>query len=392
MTGCSLRVWASALCALAVSCVPSGACGASQPVVHDIGSLLELVARVHQPDRAFVTEAVIPGPPVSLLSDRTNSVIDESSRIRWIEHPLTGERVIVFADVTETYDGAGRLRVEFRHATTVGPQELSTSVEIWTPDSWFVSSQIGAPVAERHAIDTVTLADLHAQKQQGITPYMETRAFGGSYLDAVSYILFVLRNCPDAEFSVDAGDHAVIESKHYDLDAEIDTETGELLSFGIGHEWGVERVWYVGRMDAELFPARHPVERRARVVRGQKRSVPMAMPTSSDAGMLVYHSARAVADVASDQFHWQSVAKTLLDHSTGSVHGPDGEVDEEATARMKDLLERASQPLPPLTTKAADGRVVPRRVRWSNGSRAGVAVSVALLVLGGTLWARRRFQ
>ena len=108
--------------------------------------------------------------------------------------------------------------------------------------------------------------------------------------------------------------------------------------------------------------------------------------------MLVYHSARAVADVASDQFHWQSVAQTLLDHSTKNVLGPDGEVDEEATARMKDLLERASQPLPPLTTKTADGRVVPRRVRWSNGSRAGVAVSVALLVLDGTLWARRRFQ
>ena len=349
-----------------------------------------MLATAHGTEQAFRTVAVVPGPPTTVLSDEAKAIADTSSRLRRVIHPVTGETVFVFAEVSSVYDGNGQLRTEFRHLTTVGPPELSTSVVLWTHDSRVISSQLDAPIAERNAVEQVEIGELLSQKRDGVTPYMETRALEGSYLDAARFVLFVLRNSADAAVVSLGEETAIVESLNYDLDAEIDVMTGELRSFGLGYSWGVKRVWFVGRMDAGLLPARHPLERRGRVVRGQDRSARMEMPVSSDATMLVYQTAVPLESVSADKFRWQTVASKLLDHSTGSVHGPDGEIDEEASAGRRDLAERMGRAAPPLTVKGPQGRLVPRQGKWTGISRIGIATSLGMILLAAAIWFRQR--
>jgi hypothetical protein len=202
--------------------------------------------------------------------------------------------------------------------------------------------------------------------------------------------MFVLGADDDAALLSELDGVATLESAAYDLDATIDLSTGELLGFALGHRWGSQRVWFVGRMTQPLFPARHPLERRARTVRGQPRSAIDRMPESADTSMLLYESAAPIRKADAELFRWQPVASTLLDHSTGEVLGHDGRPDPEATAAARDLTKRLEKARAPLTTQDAEARRVPRKTAWSAASRVGVAVSAAMLALAAALFIRRR--
>jgi hypothetical protein len=305
-------------------------------------------------------------------------------------HPVTGESILAFAEVSTICDGAGRLRTELRHLTTVGPPENATSVAIWTRESWITAQSATSSLAERHAIEELSFDEMLRLKKDGMTPYIETRAMEGTYLDAALFVLTILRECGDADLLVEEAGIATIESQRYGLDAGIDVATGELVSFGIGHSWGESRVWYVGRMAEPLLPARHPIERRTRVTNGEPRHPTTRLPESPDAVTLVYQSAEPISKIDEDAFRWQSFAGTILDHSDGKVHGPDGGVDPKATDEVHRVTEAIKQAPPPIVTQDAEGRSVPNKVGWLTASRLGLSVSLGMVVLAVGIWVRRR--
>lgn len=324
------------------------------------------------------------------LSGDSRRIAEESERFQRMVHPLTGESVFAFAEMTAIADGSGALRIEFHHLTTAGPPELSTSVELWSGEDWIKSETLDADLAFRHGLDGPAFEEVLRQKREDITPYIETRANNGTYLDAVHFVLYVLENCNDATLVSLEDGVAVVESTQYDLDASIDTTTGELQSYGLGYSWGSKRVWFVGRMDAALFPARHPLERRGRVDRGMKRKVGESSPDAPENGVIVYTKAERLPKVDPEIFRWQTISQKLFDYETDQVIGPDGLPDAAATEDHKDLLERIKQAMPPLTEQDESGRLTPRKPGMLVASRIGLSLSAGFLILGAVVWYRRR--
>src|ERR1041384_2659378 len=63
----------------------------------------------------------------------------------WAVNPISGERVVVLARETIVSDGGPLLRREFARTTTGGAPGQSTSLDLWTADSWATLPHIGAP-------------------------------------------------------------------------------------------------------------------------------------------------------------------------------------------------------------------------------------------------------
>ncbi len=328
-----------------------------------------------------------PGPASSSLTPSMRDALESWSRAERVQDTsgLESDTFAFFRERTLS-DGSEWVRFERRHLTSGGPAEPATSVEIWGPGVWIESPRLGAREGTLHRLVPTTVEEMLSIRRRGITPYEETRATAGSYVELARFAGRVLSECGDARVVSADEVTGTLESDAYGLETVIDRRTGELLACTLRFSWGEDLYKFEGRLQEPLFPARHPVRMVTRRVRFDQAEGAGAAPRSVKGHTLSVESLHRLDKAPAELFQWQSVCQTAFDVSAGVVLTADERIDDDATAR-RHRTERARGTVP--FKSGEDGRLVPAATGRSVASKGLIAAGLTCLVAALVVLGRR---
>lgn len=334
--------------------------------------VLQHVRRAHADEKPHRIEYV---RPANLGTSVPGEIVENVSRVPGVSKvTFAGKELVVLTRETLISDGAGRYRIEAESLQQGGVREKRTSVSIWTSNTLTRAAGIGVPMCEHDEYPEFELEEQVRLMAAGRTPHRRLLAPLG-YLPFARYAIEVLSQARDTEALLHPeGTLLVSESVGV---AIVATPSGEMVS---GKLWDpvtgrTRAMRFVGRHTESLMPARHPKECHEWMEPGNALKA-HGFPSMSEAGLVIYTSARFLHDVGDDLFSWHSVAAAAKDH-TGKVTRADGtEVSSQKPPRRP--VNRTPTPL---------GQAAPP------GGGLVVLLSVtgiALLAVGAVVWLKGR--
>jgi len=292
-----------------------------------------------------------------------------------------------------TGDGDGRVRVHTRSLLVGGPVDRATRAEVWDGPTLISALALGGNDGVLTRYDAMSVEEQYRLRASGRVSSEFMKAQVG-YLQMVRYVTSILGASPDLEGPWPTGPGlSCIYSPSWGMAAEIDGATGELTRALLTNEHGTSTLHeYCGRLDAPIFPARHPREIRVYHLGTVALETPFAFPAVPEGdpgGLTLVDSARTLDSLGDDAFDWKTVASRVLDRPSNEYLN----ADESRTPGPAPLPADAKPGWSELMQIDPDN---PDRMIVAGSSstlrNATLAGGAAAILLAASLWVRRKWR